>query len=344
MRVAAINCSSVYNLGAEKIGNYHRLRGDEVYVGPWGSMMLGPEFVTREVEKFYFSVIFTWDIPALIPVVNLVRSWGKEVEIGGPGAAGAMAHHIESRTGVTVHRGLDERFEHVPGDYALTFTSRGCPHACQFCGVKTVEPEAREYDDFPLAPMIGDNNILATSWAHQEMVVNKLVNFRREIDINSGFDVRFFGEKHLELYSRLRLEYWRFAFDTMAVEADVRRVVAMMRALGLDRHQVTFYCLIGFPKTTPEECLYRLNTLIELGVNPYPMRFWPLNSLNRDMNSRGRYVAPGFTEEVLYKMTIYYQTPYHWRADSWENYDPIKRKARISADQPLLGREELWKS
>ncbi|GAI28938.1 unnamed protein product, partial [marine sediment metagenome] len=63
------------------------------------------------------------------------------------------------------------------------------PHKCQFCGVRKVEPVALEYDDFSLAPIIGDNNILATSWKHQELVVNKLVNYGREIDINSGFDV-----------------------------------------------------------------------------------------------------------------------------------------------------------
>lgn len=151
------------------------------------------------------------------------------------------------------------------------------------------------------------------------MVVNKLVNFGREIDINSGFDVRFFYREHKDLYSRLKLAYWRFAFDSMEVEADVRRVAAMMRANGLDRHQVTFYCLIGFPGQTPEECHYRLQTLIGLGMNPYPMRYWPLNSLDRS------YVAKGWSEDLLYRMSMYYQTPYLWMADSWENFKPGKK-------------------
>lgn len=332
MKIAAINCSSVYNVAVEKIANYHRARGDQVYAGPWGSMMLGEVFVTQEVDKFYFSVIFTWDLRAMIPKINLVRSWGKGVEVGGP-AATVMARYIESRTGGSVHRGLDDRFEHVPGEYQLTFTSRGCPHRCLSCGVKKLEPIALEYDEFPLAPMLGDNNLLATSWPHQEMVVNKLVNYDGKIDINSGFDVRFFQEEHLKLYSRLRLECWRFAFDSMEVELDVRRVAAMMKARGLDRHRVTFYCLIGFPKTTPEECFYRLNTIIGLGMNPYPMRFWPLNCLNREINSRGRYVAPGYTEDLLYRMNIYYQTPWTWKSDTWENFVPGKKVIPISVGQ-----------
>jgi len=333
-RVAVINSSyygmkpgdHIYNLGVEKIAQYHRLRGDEVYAGPWVPMMLG-----RAVDKFYFSVIFTWDIPDMISQVNLVRTWGKEVEIGGP-AATFMHKYIHTQTGIEPHYGLDDRFEHIPplswlkeyrpkmtgGDYKLTFSSRGCPHRCAWCGVKKVEPVALEYDEFPLAPMIGDNNILATSWGHQELVVNKLVNYGREIDINSGFDVRFFQEKHYQLYSRLRLKYWRFAWDSLEVEDDVRRVAAIMRSNGLDRHKVTFYELIGFPGQTPEECLYRLNTIIELGMNPYCMRFWPLNSLNR------KYVAPGWTEHLLSKMQTFYQTPNLWMADSWENFKPGK--------------------
>jgi len=317
MRIAVINSSyygmkpgdKVYNLACDKIANYHRLRGDEVYAGSWAPMLL------QDVDKFYFSVIFTWDIPEMIRQVSMVRDWGKDVEIGGP-AATFMHKYIHTQTGIEPHPGLDDRFERIPGNYKLTFSSRGCPHKCLFCGVRKVEPVALEYDDFPLAPMVGDNNILATSWEHQELVVQRFASYGRKIDINSGFDIRFFQEKHYQLYSRLRLECWRFAFDTMDVEEDVRRVAAIMRNHGLDRHRVTFYCLTNFPGQTPEECLYRLNTIIELGMNPYPMRYTPLNSLKH------YYVAPGWTKYLLQRISAYYQTPYTWMTDAFENFRP----------------------
>lgn len=327
MRVAIINCSKVYNLAVDKIANYHRCLGDDVYTQP---------LELQDIDKFYFSAIFTSDIPKLIHNVNDIRDRGRAVEIGGP-AATFMHNYIKRDTGIEPHRGLDERFEHVKGQYSFTFTSRGCPNHCSYCGVSQLEPVLEEYDEFALAPMIGDNNLLATSWKHQELVVEKFADYKRNgrlvaIDINSGFDVRLFERKHFQLYSRLKLLRWRFAFDEMSVERDVRRVAAMMKAEGFDRHHVTFYCLIGFPGTTPEECLYRLNTIIELGMNPYPMRFAPLNCTNR------KYVARGFTQDLLSRMQSYYQTPSLWMTVSWEDFKP--RKDRQSDPVPVIAPPE----
>ena len=50
-RVAVINCSEkVYNLAVDKIGNYHRGLGDEVYRGKWHPLFL------RDWDK-YLSLI-----------------------------------------------------------------------------------------------------------------------------------------------------------------------------------------------------------------------------------------------------------------------------------------------
>lgn len=334
MRVAVINASHygmkpadhIYNLAVEKIANYHRLYGDEVYAGRWESML-------NDYDKYYFSVIFTWDIPGMIQAVNLVRTWGKEVEIGGP-AATFMHKYIHTQTGIEPHIGLDQRFEHISRtsggtlfEYQMTFTSRGCPHRCQFCGVKRVEPFPMEYDDYPMAPMVGDNNILATSPMHQLRFVNKYVKYGKKVDINSGFDVRFFHEREYDLYSQLNLLCWRFAFDSMDVWEDVWRVGTMMRHKGLDRHHVMFYCLIGFPGQCPDEARFRLDTIRDMGHMPYPMRFIPLNSLSH------KYVAHGWNEDILFRLQTYYQTPNLWKADKFENFRPGKNVVEISPEQ-----------
>ncbi len=330
MRIAVVNVSEdVYNLGCEKIANYHRRHGDQVDCGPWNPMM------AQEAEKIYFSTVFTWDIPALIEQVNLARSWGKSIEIGGP-AASLMFNFVHSQTGIDPHRGLDDRFEKEPGSYQLSFSSRGCPNSktCRFCAVNKLEPIALEYDDFTPAPMLGDNNILATSWNHQEMVIDRLGEIPGKVDVNSGFDIRFFTKRHFAIYSKLKLAYWRFAFDTMENKEDVIRVGKFMRAQGLDRHQVMYYVLIGFPGTTPKDCLYRLQKVVDMGHMPYPMRFTPLNSLQQ------KYVAKGWTEDLLMKMQTFYQTPGLWMADSFENFKMGHNK-KILAARPLPGQGEL---
>lgn len=343
MKIAVVNASHygmkpsdrIYNLAVHKIANYHRLRGDEVYAGRWEPMLREFASVGGKADKYYFSAIFTWDLIGMIEAVNHVRNWGKEVEIGGP-AATFMHTYIHTQTGLYPHAGLDPRFEHIPGDYLLTFSSRGCPHSCPFCGVKKVEPDAIEYESYPLAPMVGDNNILATSWEHQLHFVKEFVNYGREIDINSGFDIRFFQERHFDLYSRLRLTCWRFAFDTLDVWADVWRVATMMRHHDLDRHQVTFYVLFGFPGTTPEECLFRFNTIIDLGMNPYPQRYTPLNSLSH------KYVAPGWTEELLFRLQTYYQSPNIWKSCTFEEFIPGKTVMNVPSEQLTLGDENAY--
>lgn len=94
MRIAVINSSyygmkpadRIYNLAVEKIRNYHFLRGDQVYAGEWRPYLLEfPEHGGR-ADKYYFSVIFTWDIPGMIQAVNQVQSWadGPEPEIHTP--------------------------------------------------------------------------------------------------------------------------------------------------------------------------------------------------------------------------------------------------------------------
>ena len=332
MKVAVINSSfygikpgdRIYNLAVDKIANFHLHLGDDVYSGIWRPMLL------QEYEKVFFSVIFTWDIPKMIEQANHARTWGKRVEIGGP-AATFMAKYIETHTGITPHLGLDDRYEHVPGNYKVSFSSRGCPHSCKYCGVSRVEPNFLEYVDYPLASMIGDNNILGCTLGHQQRLVARYKDFG-EVDINSGFDVRFFTPEHFELYSQLRLKQWRFAFDSMDVEADVRRVASFMKEKGFDRHKCTFYCLIGFPGTTPEECRYRLETIIALGMNPYPMRYWPLNRPDRT------YLAPGWTRELVQNMTVFYQTPNIWMTEKWEKYKPGKK------DKNNKNQEALWNS
>lgn len=315
MQIAIVNSSpSVYNLAVHRIADYHRQQEDEVTIIN-GSGFFLPE--TWDADKYYFSCIFTYDLPDMVKGINLIKQREVEVEVGGPAATG-MPGYIESQTGIKPHRGLDERFEHTMGDFKMTFTSRGCIRRCPWCNVHKVEPNRIEYKDFSIPvgrnPFIGDNCILATSWEHQKLVVERMKDVR-SLDINSGFDCRLFTEEHYQLYSKLHLEAWRLAFDSMIVEKDIERAVGILKKHDVDYRRILVYCLIGFPGTTFEECVYRLEKTHALGCSPYPQRYMPLDSVDAR-----HFVAPGFGDEQLEILRTYWCNPWAWTRVPWKEY------------------------
>ena len=315
MRITIVNSSpSVYNLAVHRIANFHwQQRDDVTIVNGRGFFLPG----AWDADKYYFSCIFTYDLPDMIIGINLLKSRGIELELGGP-AVTAMPQYIEEKTGIIPHLGLDDRFEHIKGRFKMTFTSRGCVRKCPWCLVPKIEPVRVEYDDFPIPvgnnPFIGDNCILATSWEHQELVVERMKDVRA-LDINSGFDCRLFTEDHYHLYSQLHLECFRLAFDSMGVEREFEQAVNILKKYEIDYRRIIVYVMIGFPGTTFEECVYRLEKTRALGCSPYPQRFMPLNSVDAR-----KYVAPGYDRERLEALRVYWSNPFAWRTVTWKEF------------------------
>jgi hypothetical protein len=310
-KIAVINYSNGYNLGAKKIEKYHRDQGDEVIYSHCAN-----EWSLR-CDKAYLSAIFTYDLPALCADALKLKSVGMEVEIGGPSPT-AMPKYVDQTCGIKPHLGLDDRFEFVPGNFQMVFTSRGCRNHCSWCIAPKIEPESREYDNFPIPvghnPWLGDNNLLGTSFEHQQLVVKKL-NGVRNLDINSGFESPLFTEDHYQLYSKLDLESFRLAFDSMEVESDFTKAVKILKKHAVDYRRILVYVLIGFPRSTYEDDIYRLEKVRSLGCSPYPQRFQPLNSIN----SRN-YVAPGWDQDKLETLRLYWVNPRFWRSCTFEEF------------------------
>lgn len=253
-----VNVSSKYNLGAEKIRAWLNSAG------------------SAGTDTLYISALFTWEVPDIVKIVRWFKPATK-VEIGGP-AATLMADCIYESTGIMPHKGLDPRFDQQPGFYFYSFTHRGCPKRCAYCAVSIIEPDFFEYQDFQVANVIGDNNILACSQAHQEKVVEKILSSGMKwVDFNSGFDVQLFQPEHFELYSKLPIKTWRFAFAHLSQENDLRRCIAILKDGGVRRrHDITVYCLVNY-KDTPEEADYRARVIYDLGALPFIMVYRPLN-------------------------------------------------------------------
>lgn len=334
-RLAVVNYSpTAYNLATSKMVHKFEEDGHTVQfntvVDAW--MRTGES----RPDRAYLSAIFTWDLKEMVRGATDLLVSGVPVEMGGP-AVTAMPEYVTEQMDQAgkylaaatcfpvpeykIIRGLDPRWEHIKGNFQATFTSRGCPRACEFCLVNKLEGRKMiEYDEFNLPvgknPYICDNNLLSTSWHHQCVVVEACRHIRN-LDINSGFDDRIFiksPDKYWELYRQLKLECWRFAYDSADQKEAITGIARYLTGKGVDYRHIIVFCLAGGPGTSFAESRQRLQYLIDIGCSPYPMRYRPLLSLEMT------YTPPGWNPKWLDLLFSYYGVPYIWRKCKWEQH------------------------
>ncbi len=230
-------------------------------------------------QTLYLSVPFTW---LLADAQATAANWHGKVLIGGPGV-------MEP----TDCEGFTPLLFHNP---CATFTTRGCVNSCKFCAVPRLEGDLREIPDFRPAPVVCDNNLLAASRAHIRRVVDKLKVFPF-IDFNQGLEARRFTPKIADMLGELRCKV-RFSFDAWGDEGRLKDAIDLCRKRTTK--DIGVYCLIGF-NDTPDSARARLELVRSWGLLPNAMRYQPL-----DASQRNDYVAPGWTDHELKKMSRYY--------------------------------------
>jgi len=164
--------------------------------------------------------------------------------------------------------------------------------------VKLIEPEYRELESWPIAPIVCDNNLLAASEAHFNKVVDSLKGLKGT-DFNQGLDARLMTAHHAERLAELHCKC-RVAWDGIGEEKAVFRALKLLDGVGIPKRNIGCYVLVGH-NDTPDDALYRLEALRTWGVRPNPMRYQPLDTLKKDS-----YVAPGWTDKELRRMMRYY--------------------------------------
>lgn len=276
-----------------------------------------------EANHAYLSVVFSWDLQAAYQRAVWYKSLGYEVHAGGP--AVDLNPHILADL-ITPSAQSDVIRHHNP---QATFTSRGCIRRCSFCAVPRLEGSLRELDDWPLRPVICDNNLLACSRAHFDRVIDRLKPLR-QVDFNQGLDARLLTPHHANRLAELRTYCLRLAWDHTKDGPVFMQAHEMLRAAGVSSWHIRVYVLIGY-QDTPADALYRLQSVKNLNSWPNPMRYQPLDAMRRN-----EYVAPGWTDSELKRFMRYWsRTAWMWNLPFAEYRPGMHRHDRSL--QPELG-------
>lgn len=262
-------------------------------------------------DTAYLSVVFTWDLPKAHMRAVWYREQGYNVRAGGP-ACLLMPDYLAEIADVN-GPGVAALERHNPN---ATYTSRGCVRKCKFCSVPKIEGSLVELDDWEIKPIVCDNNLTGCSWRHFSDVIDKLKALH-SIDFQ-GLDARLLTKRHAERLAELNLSVIRMAWDNLKSGPWIG--VEHLLAVGIPKSKIRIYVLIGFDDT-PEDALYRLETIRDRGFLPIPQRYNPLDALSRDV-----YVSPNWNDSEIIRYMRYWYNPHVWKVpfEEWEVKDRIK--------------------
>jgi MoaA/NifB/PqqE/SkfB family radical SAM enzyme len=243
----------------------------------------------------YLSIPFTWLLPEAREVAAVARSKERKVVAGGP-AVQLMPDYLNGAAEMPGECPYPTLEMHNP---LATFTTRGCPRRCSFCAVPRLEGAFRELTDWPVRPVICDNNLLEATQAHFDRVIDRLkkADFPA-VDFNQGLDARLFNGHHAGRLAELKGAHVRFALDHVRYETPVVEAIKLAQKAGLKK--ITVYVLCGY-KDTHDDALDRVKLIQGLGAMPFPMRYQPLDALRKNS-----YVGANWVPEQLADFTRYW--------------------------------------
>lgn len=220
------------------------------------------------------SIPFTWLLEeAKAYALQVSHEWDSVI-VGGP-AIFLMPNFFKYIPYVTERYALPGVLQRVNPE--ATRTTIGCVRNCAFCGVKKIEPDFEELATWPDRPVLCDNNILAASENHFDLVCDKLEKWGW-CDFNQGIDARLLKPYHAKRFKRIGKPILRLALDGFNLRQQWELAFFTLRNAGIAKSCIRSYCLIGFADD-PEMAWSNCAFITEHGVKPLPMWFHELDAL-----------------------------------------------------------------
>lgn len=191
---------------------------------------------------------------------------------------------VAGGTGYGMTESLPDAAEHSRPDYSLYpqfhdiaygFLSRGCPRDCGFCivsgkeGKKSVQTaDLSEFWDGQKEIKLMDANLLACRG--YEKLIRQLADSRAWVDFSQGLDIRLINPDNVSLLNKVRTKAVHFAWDNP--EEDLTGYFQKFLELTAikDKRRRRVYVLTNYGSSHGQD-LYRINTLRQMGFDPYVM-------------------------------------------------------------------------
>lgn len=258
------------NLSLMKLSAWHKAQGDSV---EWYNA-----FTSGECDVVYMAKVFGSEYTGdyQFPV------YAKKIVKGGSGYAISIVDGREVYD-KSKDAPLPYEIEHIMPDYdlygitdtAYGFLTRGCPRACEFCHVSTMQGRAsktvatiNEFWSGQKNIVLLDPNITASKDCISHF--RDLAQTKAYVDFSQGLDIRLMTAEKIEALNDVKWKRLHFAWDNP--EDDVRKQFEQVasKLKKFRRDLISAYVLTNF-NSTHEQDLQRIMFLREIGVQPYVM-------------------------------------------------------------------------
>ena len=282
------------NLCLMKLSAYHKAQGHQVCF--WNPL-------------FYFDVVYKSRV--------FTDTYSKDnITVRNAGQV------IKGGTGYGPGPDLPDEIEHSYPDYSLYpqysetaygFLSRGCPRGCGFCIVGGKEGrKSRKVADLSefwrgqREIKLMDANLLACP-DHEKLLL-QLAKSRALVDFSQGLDIHLITRDNVALLNQVRTKTVHFAWDNP--DEDLTRYFRQfLEWTFIKNPRLRRVYLLTNYGSTHEQDLYRVETLRQMGFDPYVMIY-------------EKPTAPPITRHLqrwVNNKRLFYAIP------SFSDYEPVKK-------------------
>lgn len=300
-------------LGLLKISSYHKSKGDTT------ELVRGCKLILKEPDRIYITSLFTWAWKAVWEAVKYYKKIFPRAEVWLGGLYASLLPDHASQSGADyIYKGIFKEAEDLRPDYetlesserwknwdgSILFSSRGCNNRCPFCAVWRLEGalnSAKKSIKHLIYPkhtriIFWDNNFLQSPYWRD--ICDELEEINKFVDFNQGLDARLITDEVAERLSKLKLNSGRgikirLGYDNKRMGKFIEKAVERLKSNGIRGREIMVYILFNY-EDDPEDFFERVKHSLNLGIVAYPMRYEPLDTLEKNT-----YISSKWTAEEI---------------------------------------------